>query len=156
MSDKPIDVGDIISPVLGIGAPAPTHGYGGRDECWQHQPEVLQLARRVQCKRCGAELDTFDVLSRLVHQVGYIDYLRNEKRRLEESNAALKHAERLAKGRVKRAEAKDAAAAVEKERAKLADMHLRLALKAEEIGMLAEQIQGGLAPLRKPIRRAKP
>lgn len=150
-SSKPIDIGDIISPVLGIGAPAPTLGYG-HAECWLHQPEVLPLARKVQCKRCRAALDPLDVLISLTRQAGYIECLRADKKRLEESIAELKHSEKLAKGRVKRAEAKDAAAAVAKERERLADMHLRLAFKAEEIGMLAEQIGGALAPMRRRRR----
>lgn len=152
--DKPIDVGDIISPVLGLEGPKPTFGYGPRSECWQHRPEVQRLARKVVCKQCGIALDPLDVLVSLTQSAEYIDHLRNEKKRLEASIVELKHVEKLAKGRVKRADAKNAELAVQKERQRLADMHMRLAAKAEEIGMIADQIQAALNPHRPHRRRA--
>ena len=151
---KPIDVGDIISPVLGLDAPKPTIGYGPRDECWRHEPEVQQLARKVVCKRCGTPLDPLDVLVSLTRDAGYIDSLHHERKRLEARIAELKHDEKLTKARLKNANGKDAELAVAKERERLAEMHRTLAYKAEEIGNIADQVQAALNPHR-PHRRRK-
>lgn len=121
--DGKIDVDAIIGPVLGLvqGEIAPTAStsyasHGGT--CWQHQPRVLQLERRVNCAKCGVALDPFDVLVSIARDHDRQKYYAAEHRRRMTELDEMKAEEKRVKARTKAASRKDAQTAVDAERAR--------------------------------------
>ena len=146
MADEKIDVAGIIGPVLGLydtEVPDVRSDFkSGR--CWQHEARVDGIGRRVWCGKCNAELDPFDVLSKIAHASASRQYRADETRKAGARLEELKAEEKRVKARLKNSMRKDADAAVEAERARSLEARRRCLWKAQEALRLVEDIKKAL------------
>lgn len=145
MSGNPIDVAEIISPVLGVVPPAPPEAQnetvGYRRFCRHHRTVLDEQRRTVACRDCAQALDAFEVLRELA--LGERRWVSREKeaREAAERVARLKEEERKTKARTKAASRKDAQTAVAAERARTERERFEITQAARDIAALCKRIE---------------
>jgi len=81
--------------------------YDKRPYCQHAQSEVDDVARRVTCKACGAELDPITVLMKLARRGDALHWTREEEKRIKERILELQAEEKRIKDRIRNAKKKD-------------------------------------------------
>lgn len=118
---NPVNVQDIIAPVLGVVERAPpanqTEIGPGYRFCRHGQVQLAMEGRAVSCVTCGKTLDAFDVLLEYAQREREWRYFEKQISEAHERLEKLKSEERKTKARLKHASRKEANAAVAAERA---------------------------------------
>lgn len=146
MSDgSKIDVGDIIAPVLQLvpGTGGETNrvkglGYG---LCGHKRTQLDADKRAVTCRDCGKTLDPFDVLMEYARAERVWQQWDRDTDELRREVARLKEEERKVKARTQSASRKDAAVAVEAERARTERARQDTIELARDVAGLARRIE---------------
>jgi hypothetical protein len=121
---------------------------------YQHGWTVDRQNKKLQCQKCGAELDPYDALARIARDFESVQNARKEltalRRQLDEACAE----ERRTKDRTKRAARKDAETAVAEARKADEAKQQLIADWADEIGVLSDRIANATGKRRYSRRRS--
>lgn len=116
MDDGPIDLdearkrreaGDLSPspPTLKVGTIV-RRAYGLRDFCTHRETIVDTMARVVECRSCGADLDAYKVLGQIAMEWENLAAATTERRKLTDEIESLRAEEKRVKARLKRVKGK--------------------------------------------------